>query len=483
MNKDEVEETLADEELAFAPASEHLRLIVEKQVSPVELTRMYLDRIDRLNPRLHAYLTVTREEAMQAARSAEDAVVRGDTLGPLHGLPVSIKETQPMKGVLATAGSVVFKDRVAQRDSAVVERLRSAGAVILGTTNLSEFGMVGTCESTVGEKGRNPWNAEYTPGGSSGGAAAAVAAGLWAAATGGDGGGSIRIPANFCGVYGIKPILGRVSGYTGLEGPPALNMLTQSGPLTRTVRDAAVLLQTLAGFDRRDVNSLRREPPDFLAAVDGDIGGLRIAWSPDFGFAEVDSEVLDVTYEATRVFAGLSCQVEETDLKVAPPYDTFGPIIDAKSYAEVGQYLATHGEQLTGFARFMLERGPGTTAEYTAALGQMALLKAQMADLFEEYDLLLSPTACFPAFPYGEFPGEPCSGKSAYPEQYWNGAFTMPINVSGHAAATVPAGFSRDGLPIGLHVVGGKGGEEIVLAASAAFERAQPWLAKRPPVS
>ena len=208
-----------DAELAFTPATEHLRLIADKQISPVELTQLYLDRIDELNPQLHAYLRVTRDQALQMARSAEDTVVRGEPLGTLHGLPVSIKETQMMKGIAATAGSIVYADRVAMADSAVVERLRSAGAVILGKTNLSEFGMVGTCENTVGEKGRNPWNTDCTPGGSSGGAAAAVAAGLCSAATGSDGGGSIRIPSNFCGIYGIKPMLGRVSHYTGAADP------------------------------------------------------------------------------------------------------------------------------------------------------------------------------------------------------------------------------------------------------------------------
>ncbi len=469
-----------DAELAFAPAAEHLRLIADKQISPVELTQLYLDRIDELNPRLHAYLRVTRDEALQMARSAEDAVMGGGPLGALHGLPVSIKETQMMNGVAATAGSIVFKDRIAMADAAVVERLRSAGAVILGKTNLSEFGMVGTCENTVGEKGRNT---ECTPGGSSGGAAAAVAAGLCSAATGSDGGGSIRIPSNFCGIYGIKPMLGRVSHYTGADDPPSMNLFSQNGPLTRTVGDAALLLQTLAGFDRRDVNSLRQQPPDFVAAANTDIAGLRIAWSPDFGFAEVDAEVLDVTSKAARVFEELSCHVSEVDLEIAPPYDTYGPILDADSHASLGMYLETHGDQLTGFARFMLERGPRTTAEYAEALGQVALQKARMADLFEEFDLLLSPTACFPAFPYGEFPGERMSGKSAYPEQYWNGAFTMPINISGHAAASIPAGFSSGGMPIGLHIVGGKRGEEVVLAASAAFESVRPWPDKRPPVS
>ena len=473
-----------DAELAFAPATEHLRLIADKQISPVELTQLYLDRIDELNPRLHAYLRLTRDEAMQMARSAEDTVVRGvSDLGPLHGLPVSIKETQMIKGVPATAGSIVYADRVATADSAVGERLRGAGAVILGKTNVSEFAMVGTCENTVGEKGCNPWNPECTPGGSSGGAAAAVAAGLCSAATGSDGGGSIRIPSNFCGVYGIKPILGRVSHYAGSDEPPAMNLFSQNGPLTRTVGDAAILLQTLAGFDRRDVNSLRDQPPDFVAATETDIAGLRIAWSPDFGFAEVDDEVVDVTWKAAQVFEELSCTVEEVALEIAPPYDTFGPILDAGSHASLGRFLETHGDRLTGFARFLIQRGPRTTAEYAAALGQIALLKARLADLFEDFDLLLSPVACFPAFPYGEFPGEKMSGKSAYPEQYWNGAFTMPINVSGHAASSIPAGFTSDGLPIGLHIVGGKRGEVVVLAASAAFERVRPWVNDRPPVS
>ena len=213
-------------------------------------------------------------------------------LGPLHGLPIPIKESQNAAGMSASLGSVVFRDRVAEADSVVVERLRRAGAIILGKTNLSEFGMVGTCENTVSDLGRNPWNPDRTPGGSSAGAAAAVAAGLCPAATGSDGGGSIRIPAHFCGVYGIKPTLGRVSGYSGVSGPPMPNIFGQNGPLTRTVGDAALLLQILAGHDPRDPVSLRDESPDFVAATERDIKGLRVAWSPDFGFAQVHPDVM-----------------------------------------------------------------------------------------------------------------------------------------------------------------------------------------------
>ena len=211
--------------------------------------------------------------------------------------------------------------------------------------------------------------------------------------------------------------------------------------------------------------------------------GLRVAWSPDFGFADVEPDVLDVTSRAARLFEELGCHVEESDLVMDPPYDTFGAIIAGDSYTSQGRYLKDYGDQMTEFARFCLEYGAKVTvADYARALGQMDLLKARMTDLFEEYDLLLSPTSCFPAFPNGEYPGK-WSPDRIFPDQYWNGAFTLPINVIGHPAATVPAGFSSDGLPIGLHIVGRKGDEETVLAASGAFERAQPWIQHRPPVS
>jgi aspartyl-tRNA(Asn)/glutamyl-tRNA(Gln) amidotransferase subunit A len=474
---------MTSEDLAYAPATELLDLIATRQVSPVELTEFYYNRIDRLDPQLNAYLLLAQDSAMEAAREAEAAVVRGDELGPLHGLPISIKDTQNTRGVRTTMGSLLFEDRVPERDAAVVERVKDAGVIVLGKTNVPEFGMVGTCENRLGEPGRNPWDTDRTPGGSSGGAAAAVAAYLCPAATGSDGGGSIRIPSNFCGVYGLKPTQGRVSGYTGVDGPPMPYIFSQNGPITRTVRDAATLLQVMAGYDPRDPTSLRERLPDFVAAVDREIGGLSIAWSPDFGFANVHPDVLEVTSSAARVFEELGCHIEESDLVLDEPYEVFGPIQAADSYASLGQYLESHADLLTDFARFFLEIGKRVTAaEYARSLGRIDALKARMTDLFEEYDLLLSPTACFPAFPNEEFPGQ-IRGGSTFPEQYWNGAFTLPINAIGHPAATVPAGFSSDGMPIGLHIVGRWGDEEKVLAASAAFERARPWIQHRPPVS
>ena len=471
------------EEFAAATATELVDLVRSKQVSPVEVVEAYLERIDRLDPQLHSFLLVTRDDAMKSAAEAEAAVMRGDQLGPLHGLPIAIKDSQMTGGVRTTLGSLLFKDRVPENDCAVVERVKQAGAIPLGKTNLPEFALVGTCENRLGEYGRNPWDTERTPGGSTGGGAAAVAARLSPAALGSDGGGSIRIPANFCGIYGIKPSRGRVSG---LLRPVRLAMpylFSQNGPLTRTVRDAALLLQVIAGHDRRDPTSLRQTPPDFVGAADKPLEGLRLGWSPDFGFAKVDPEVLDITSRAARVFKDLGCVVEQGDIILDPPYDVFGPIIAGDFHTNFGRYK-NHGDELfTPYAKFLLEKGSRVTvADYARALGEMDLLKARMADLFEQYDLLLTPTACFPAFKYGEFPGE-LSGISEYPDQYWNGAFTLPINVIGHPAATIPAGFTSDGLPVGLHVVGRELDEVTVLAASAAFEAAQPWDHVHPPVS
>ena len=263
-----------DENLAFTPASELASLIGDKQVSPVELTELYFERIDRLDTQLHAYLTICRDKAMQAARTAEDAVIRGDSLGPLHGVPISIKDLEMSKGIRSTSGSLPFTDRIPDEDSIVIERVKAAGAIILGKTTTPEFGHRGTTENLLGEPCRNPWNTDRTPGGSSGGAAAGLAAGLCAISTGSDGGGSVRIPASFCGLYGIKPTQGRVPRYGGRNAPAIANQLSQSGPITRTVRDSAILLQALAGWDARDAGSLRDAPEDYIAALDRDIGGL-----------------------------------------------------------------------------------------------------------------------------------------------------------------------------------------------------------------
>ena len=471
-----------DNELALAPALELRRLIATKQVSPVELTRLYLDRIDRLDSQLNSYLTVTPDEALVMARAAEDAVVRGDALGPLHGLPTAVKDSDNTKGVRTTQGSLVFKDLVPDEDSIVVERIKKAGAVILGKTNLPENGDLGTTENLLGDHCRNPWNTERTAGGSSGGSGAAVVAGLCSLATGGDGGGSIRIPASFCGVYGIKPTLGRVPLYNGAGAPVTANHFTQPGPMSRTVADSALLLQVMAGHDPRVPSSLREAPSDYIKATEMDVSGLRVAWSSDYGYAAVDSEVVEVSHVAARTFEELGCTLEESDLKLESPFDPFWTLYTTISYARSGRMLEDHSDELTWYGRDVLENGSRVTgAEYASALGEVDVIKAQFADLFESHDLLLSPTMAVPAFPVGEHPKE-IDGQEAH--RFWGFLpYTFPINMVGYPAASIPCGFSTEGLPIGLHIVGRPGDEATVLAASAAFERSRPWTQHRPPVS
>jgi len=278
-----------DQEMAFKSAIELRHLIDSKEVSCVELTELFLQRIEELNPVLNAYLTPIPDEALAAARRAQQVVQEGGQVGPLHGIPTSIKDLEMTSGITTTLGSAIFRDRVPDLDSVVVERVKSAGAIILGKTNTPEFGLSGTTENRLGDACRNPWDTSRTPGGSSGGAAAALAAGLCTLATGSDGGGSIRIPASFSGVFGIKPSQGRVPRYGGY-GYPAANHFSQSGPMSRTVADTALLLQVLAGPDSRDPVSMRETPPDFGASLEQGVEGWRIAWSPDLGYAGVDPE-------------------------------------------------------------------------------------------------------------------------------------------------------------------------------------------------
>lgn len=289
------ETPLAPVEFEWLPAYRLRELIRSKEVSPVELAHLTLERIERLNPELNAFLAVSAKEAIDSARAAESRAMSGETLGPLDGIPIPIKDIEEVAGVRHTSGSLVFKDRVATGDSLAVERIRAAGAVIVGKTNTSEFGQIGTCENLLGDACRNPWDTSLTSGASSAGAAVAVAAGITAIAQGGDGGGSIRIPAGFCGVYGIKPSQGRVPRHSGLDSWHPVKF-AQVGPLSRGVRDAAILLQVLAGpAEDGERDAIQSPPPDFVSAIDHDIKGLRVAWSRDLGGVAVDPAVAAIS--------------------------------------------------------------------------------------------------------------------------------------------------------------------------------------------
>ncbi len=462
--------------LAFRSASELARLIRIKEISPVELVDLFLLRIKAINPKLNAYLTVTETEARDSARKAELAVLQGHELPPLHGVPFSVKDLHFTKGTRTTGGSLVYKDFIPNEDAVVVERLRRAGAILLGKTNAPEFALSPTTENRLGDDCRNPWDQERTCGGSSGGAAASAAAGLGPLAIGDDRGGSIRIPAGYCGVYGFKPTHGRVPIYATFEGPE----FNHIGPITRTVRDAALTLDIISGFDPRDPSSIRGSSPDFTAALEGDLKGLRVAWCPEFGNAIAEPEVQSMARSAALSFELLGCTVEEATPAIEDPLFA-APIMLADKYAEIGHLLEEHAEELMPEVRAILESASLIPAYvFSQALRNLEKFRMKMADFFEQYDLLLTPTNPVPAFLLRQNPQE-INGKSVDPAGGLI-AFTISFDLTGGPAATVPCGFSSLGFPIGLQIAAGWGREDIVLKASAAFERLRPWADKIPPL-
>lgn len=466
-------------DLCFTPATELAALIREKVVSPVEVTEAILARIERLNGWLGAYCTVTAEQALADARAAEASVLRGDALGSLHGVPISVKDITYTKGVRTTRGSRLWADYVPDEDAPVVERIKAAGAVILGKTNTPEVGWKGDSDNQVFGPTYTPWDATrtLTAGGSSGGAGAAVAAGLGPLALGTDGAGSIRIPAAFCGIVGLKQQLWRVPTYPA----STVETVAHTGPMTRTVRDAALLLNVIAGPDERDRLSLPATDTDWLAACEGEIRGLRVAWSPDLGYARVDPEVAAITERAARRFAAdLGCNVEVAHPGFTEPGRAARIIFYGGVAANFADLSPERRELLDpGLRRAIAEETEGLTAiDYIKANSVRQGLWDTLQRFFADYDLLLTPTIAVPPFRAGTEGPTEVDGRAV--ERFGWTPFTYPFNLSGNPALTIPAGFTAAGLPVGLQIVGRRYDEAAVLRAGACFEAVQPWAHLRP---
>ena len=474
-----------DESLAFVDSVELLSLYSNREVSPVEVTELYIDRIERLNGKLNAFLECTFEQARQRAIEAEAEITKGKIKSHLLGVPLGIKDLEFTAGIRTTGGSLIFEDRIPDMDSIVVERIKSAGAVILGKTNTPEFGLLGETRNRLGEDCRNPWDMSKTPGGSSGGAAAALASGMCALATGSDGGGSIRIPASFTGIYGLKPTQGRVPRYPVLY-PPISNQTSQSGPMARSVRDCALLLQVMAGHDPRDVSSLRNDVPDFVAAAKrgatNGLEGLKIGWTSDFGYANVDPEVLSICESAAKSFDDLDCALHESGFTIEDPFESWMVLFSTMSLATNGDYWPERAGDMTDYAQRTYRIGESLkAADFSRALANVDTIRLALEEQFDEFDLLLSPTMAVPPYQCGN---PPRAINGADVDGSWACLpFTYPINSAGNPAASIPAGMTSSGLPVGLHIIGRVGDEETVLEASAAFEMAKPWSHLRPNVS
>lgn len=468
---------MASDELCWMSARELVAAYARRKLSPVEVVRAVLDRIDRVNPRLNAFVTVTGEQALKDARAAERALGRkGAALGPLHGVPFSTKDLVVTRGIRTTFGTPLYADNVPAEDAPMVARLRAAGAIQLGKTNTPTFGWIGATHNLLFGITRNPWNLERTPGGSSGGASAAVAAGLGPIAIGTDGGGSIRIPASCAGIFGHKPSFGRIPVYP----PSAAWSLSHIGPMTRTVADAALVLSACAGPDHRDPYSLPGPGVSYPRALAGSLEGLRVAWTTDLGFVRaVDPEVKAAAEKAARRFRALGARVES----VSPGWPTVRPawydIFCGGIAARLAPYLPERRADIdAGLARIVEDALTWPPTRYLQAWFDRLAWNEHPRRFFERYDLLLTPTIACRPFPVGldnpsEIAGTPIEPYDWIP-------FTFPFNTTGHPAASVPCGFTSDGLPIGLQIVGRRFDDATVLRAAAGFETLQPWAGRRP---
>ena len=465
-------------ELCFLSADGLSRLIASKEVSPVDVVQAHLERIQATEPVLNSFITRPGDEALEAARQAEREIQASRYRGPLHGIPVGLKDLYYVKGVPNTSGSRIFHDFVPDYDGAVAARLKEAGAILMGKLNLHQFafGPLGV-NADYGDM-HNPWDPTRLAGGSSGGSGSAAAAGQCAITMGTDTGGSIRIPSALCGLAGIKPTYGRISRY-GLA--PLSWSLDHAGPMARTVEDCALVLNILAGHDPKDPTSAREPVPNYRASLTGNVRGLRIGVPKEYFEVPVDPQVKKAVMKALEVLEEMGAQVKEVSW---PMYHQSGavsaPIITSEAAALHRDLLLSRGNEYDPRVRWRLEVGLFiSAADYVRALRVRAVYNRQARELFQEVDLLAGPTEPVVAPSIGasevQINGNPVSVMAALLQ------CSRPFNLTGSPALTVPCGFS-DGLPMGLQLAGRPFDEVTVLNAGYAYQQATEWHKRRPPI-
>src|SRR5271170_1559724 len=469
-------------DLAYCPASDLAALIARREISPVEVMRATLERIERAQPVLNAFITVAGDQAMTAAKEAERALMSGGALGPLHGVPFSVKDLVPTAGLRTTFGSLIFKDNVPDHDAAAVARLKQAGAIIVGKTTTPEFGQQSLTQAPLFGRTRNAWSAERTSGGSSGGAAVAVACGLAPIAVAGDGGGSTRIPAACNGVVGFKQSLGVVPQDYAQDGFGNISFTT---PMTRTVLDTAMMLEAMAGPHPMDPLSVGRTKPDFVAAAktEGPLNGVRIAWLARLGNKIVAAEVLAACEAAMAALAALGAETCEHKGAFENPEGLWFVINATYRMAQFGEHLQKNRDIMCPtFVRQMDSLRAYSTGELYAAIFARTRLFRQVQSWFETCDIVAMPTLSRTALPIDQdfFAPIEIDGQSVPNLRAAWYPYTMPFNLTGNPAVSLPCGFDSAGLPIAIQLVGRCGEDASLLRAAAAFERAKPWAAKKP---
>lgn len=471
--------TSGRDDLAYLSAARLAALVKERRVSPVELVKIYLERIDRFDSRLRAYITVLPEAALEAARKAEAAVMRGESLGPLHGVPYAVKDQFATAGVRTTLGSRILERHVPVEDATVVARLNEAGGVLLGKLNLTEFALGGTQRFPFGQP-RNPWNVDHDPGGSSSGSGIAVAAALCAASLGEDTGGSVRTPASWCGVVGLRPTWGRVSRHGSF--PLSWSMDT-AGPLTRTVEDAALLIQVVAGHDPRDPFTSRRPSPECSSTIGRGVRGLRIGVIRELTLGEeTNTEVRAAVTAAAGRLQGLGATVDEVSVPLVPLAGAvFMALADSDGAGLHQPWLrARPMDYDQGTRRRLLTASLIPTATYQQAARARALIRAQLRGALVPYDLLVCPTAHQAAPPITTGRAAITTRQDVAGRFFTRRSYVAPASLAGIPAISIPCGFTRDGLPIGLQLLGRPFDEATLLRAAYAYEHDTEWSRRRP---
>jgi Asp-tRNA(Asn)/Glu-tRNA(Gln) amidotransferase A subunit family amidase len=484
-------------QLCFLPAAELAARIARREVSPVEVVEAYLARIEARNPLVNAYTLVLWDQAMDAARAAEDAVMARKPLGPLHGVPVGIKDLDDVAGVPTSMGSLAVNGRVPKNSAAAIERLLDAGAIVLGKTNTPEFGHKGITDNLRFGPTSTPWAIGHNSGGSSGGSAAAVADGMAALAQGTDGGGSVRIPAAFSGTVGFKPSFGRIPSVTRPDGFLWGHPLVHIGPLARTVADAALMTSVMAGPHPRDPTALPDDGVDYVGGAAGAERRFKVAYSPRLGNFPVDSRVAAVVHSAVEALRGAGAEIEEVALDFKADHGVLAELwvrTIAVHYAAIAFHwkqegtdlLGDHANELTPQFREMLESAHRVSA-VDHALDDMLRTGVfdGLQDVFDTHDLILAPTLAIPpvrnATDGNTIGPIEINGEKVDPLIGW--CMTYPINFTGHPAISVPAGLTPEGLPVGLQIIGRRHADETVLAFASQFERLRPWFPSYPGLS
>jgi Asp-tRNA(Asn)/Glu-tRNA(Gln) amidotransferase A subunit family amidase len=462
------------DDLVYQPAVRLAALVREERLSALELVEAYLARIDRYDERLRAYVTVCRDQARVAARAIDSRVTRGDDVGPLGGVPFAVKDQYDTRGIRTTQGSRLFGGRIPAETATAVARLENAGAILLGKLNMTELALGGTQDFPFGQP-RNPWNDAHDPGGSSSGSGIATAAALCAVSLGEDTGGSVRSPAGFCGVVGVRPTWSRVSGY-GVA--PLSWSMDAPGPLARTVEDAALVLGVIAGRDERDPLSSSRPVPDYRAALTGDVRDIRVGVVTELTFGpDSADDVRDAVDAAAGVLGGLGANVERVSLPLLPLAGAvFMALADSEGAGLHRDLLRTRGAEFDrGTRRRLIAAGLLPTAVTQQAARARALLRGEIRAALARFDVLLSPTAPTTAAAIAEMTAPIESGEAAARRFFTRRSYTTPASLAGVPALSVPCGFSSGGLPIGLQLMGRAFDEATILRVAHAYEQANEW--------